>query len=274
MALFLDRHSAVTSTPEELAEAHSKDVEYQHQHGVNYHTYWFDPDRGTVFCLAEGPDRESINAVHRESHGLVAEQIIEIPSGARLTEFLGPAPEHPVGTAYTDSAMRAIVFTDMCDSVHHTETLGDEGHIAQLEIHDDVVRRALGEHGGREVKHTGDGIMASFTASASAIAFAAQVQGEMSSRDAGAPEAFAISIGISAGEPLSRGNDDLFGATVQYAARICAAASPSEILVTSVVRELCLGKKISFLDRGEMTLKGVSDPVHVFAVEWGPLVAA
>jgi class 3 adenylate cyclase len=272
--LFLDRHSSVTVSPEEVAVAHAMDVEFQHQHGVNYHTYWFDQDRGTVFCLAEGPNRESIDAVHRESHGLAAEQIVEVPFGAPLNELLGQMPDHPVGTAYTETAMRAIVFTDMCDSVGHTEELGDEGHVVQLEVHDDVVRRSLAAHGGREVKHTGDGIMASFNTSASAIAFAAQVQGEMAARDEHSPEAFSISIGISAGEPLTRGSDDLFGATVQYAARICAFADPAEILVSSVVRELCVGKKITFLDRGEVSLKGVSEPVHVFAVEWGPLVAA
>lgn len=76
-----------------------------------------------------------------------------------------------------------------------------------------------------------------------------------------------VRIGMGAGEPVEEGQD-FFGATVQLAARICGHAEPGQILVPNVVRELCLGKRLSFLDRGEAALKGFDDPVRVYEVPW------
>src|SRR3954465_11222379 len=67
--LYMDRHDVPGSTPEEIAAAHSQDVGVQSGHGVRYLTYWFEPDSGSVFCLAEGPSIEAVEQVHRESHG-------------------------------------------------------------------------------------------------------------------------------------------------------------------------------------------------------------
>ena len=77
-----------------------------------------------------------------------------------------------------------------------------------------------------------------------------------------------VKVGISAGEPVTDGSDDLFGASVQLAARLCAAASASEILVSVAVRELCVGKQIRFEDCGPVELKGLSGPTVVYRVSW------
>ena len=81
MPLYLDRHDAPGATAVQIAAAHELDVAVQDDHGVRYVTYWFDDAEGTVFCLAEGPDREALEAVHREAHGLVADNIIEVGHG-------------------------------------------------------------------------------------------------------------------------------------------------------------------------------------------------
>src|SRR5205814_4469692 len=73
----MDRHDAPGVTPEELADLHMRDVEVQERHRVRYHTYWFDPANGSVFCLAEGPTRQALEAVHEEAHGQLAGTIIE-----------------------------------------------------------------------------------------------------------------------------------------------------------------------------------------------------
>ena len=93
MALFLDRHKAPGATAADIAAAHELDLAVQEKYHVRYVTYWFDADEGTVFCLAEGPDRQSLETVHREAHGLAADNIIEVgegPINAFLVKF--PAP--------------------------------------------------------------------------------------------------------------------------------------------------------------------------------------
>ena len=82
MPLFMDVHKHVPGlTAEAVAGAHAKDVEVQKKHGVNYIRYWFDDKAGKVFCLVEAPSKEAAAAVHREAHGLLADEIIEVKEG-------------------------------------------------------------------------------------------------------------------------------------------------------------------------------------------------
>ena len=266
--MFMDRHLSIELTPEQLAAAHLLDLEEQDKYGVRYHTYWFDPARKSVFCLAEGPSKDAIEAVHRESHGVTADAIVEVDPNLPLNAMFGSLPAHPPGEAYTAPAMRAIVFTDVCGSVAQTQELGDAGHLALLRDHNEIVRAELANHDGHEVKHTGDGIMASFTSVSSAVAFATAVQSALDESNARAPIPLDVSIGISAGEPVTDESDDLFGAAVQLASRLCDAADAGEIAVSVAVRELCIGKQFRFEDRGTIPLKGVRDLTQAYAVTW------
>ena len=82
MPLYMDIHKHVEGlTPEAVAEAHRKDVETQEKYGVKYLRYWFNDKDGTVFCLVEAPNKEAAEAVHREAHGLVADELIEVKEG-------------------------------------------------------------------------------------------------------------------------------------------------------------------------------------------------
>lgn len=264
----MDRHASLDVSPEELAEAHTLDLAAQEKYAVHYHTYWFDPDRKSVFCLAEGPSKDAIEAVHRDSHGVIADAIVEVDPNVPLNAMLGPLPAHPPGEAYTAPAMRAIVFTDVCGSVAQTHELGDEGHLSLLREHNDLVRAELARHDGSEVKHTGDGIMASFTSVSAAVAFAIGVQAALHARNERAPIPLHVSIGISAGEPVTDDNDDLFGAAVQLAARLCESALAGDIVVSIAVRELCRGKQFHFEDRGAAPLKGLPELTQSYAVIW------
>jgi len=266
--MFMDRHTSIDISPEELAAAHMLDLEAQDKYGVRYHTYWFDPDRRSVFCLAEGPSKDAIEAVHRDSHGVTADNIVEVDPNIPLNAMFGSLPAYPPGEAYTAPAMRAIVFTDVCGSVAQTQELGDEGHLAVLRDHNELVRAELARHDGREVKHTGDGIMASFTSVSAAVEFAVAVQAALHQRNQDAPTPLDVSIGISAGEPVTDDNDDLFGAAVQLAARLCDAAQAGDIAVSIAVRELCMGKQFRFEDLGTLPLKGLPELTHAYAVIW------
>ena len=82
MPLYLDVHNNVEgATTDAMAEAHRKDLEVQHKYKVNYLRYWFDEGTGKVFCLVEAPSKEAAAAVHREAHGAVADDIIEVKEG-------------------------------------------------------------------------------------------------------------------------------------------------------------------------------------------------
>ena len=83
MPLYLDVHHRVEgANKDKMADAHRKDLAIQHKYGVNYLRYWFDEGTGKVFCLVEAPSKEAAAAVHREAHGAVADEIIEVKEGS------------------------------------------------------------------------------------------------------------------------------------------------------------------------------------------------
>jgi Nickel responsive protein SCO4226-like len=83
MPLFIDIHERIEgATLADIAAAHRADLEAQGAHGVSYQRYWFSPRTGKVFCLAEGPSAEAVDGVHRSSHGLAADEILEVVEGA------------------------------------------------------------------------------------------------------------------------------------------------------------------------------------------------
>lgn len=268
MPLFIDRHDLEGATAEGVAEAHLKDLDIQGRYGVKYVSYWFDEPTGAVFCFVDAPDRESCERVHIEAHGLAATNIIEVDAQA-VTAFLGHVGAHPSGEAYTDSAFRTILFTDIAGSTQLTQQLGDVKVMEVLRAHDEIVRRALAASGGSEVKHTGDGIMASFPSVTHSIEAAIVIQRDLHIRNQDAEVPIDLRIGMAAGEPVTE-RDDLFGAAVQLAARICANADAGTIFVSTAVRELCVGKGFAFEARGAFELKGFDEPVSLFEVGWRP----
>ena len=272
MPLFMDVHRNLEGvTAEALRAAHLKDVEVQARYQVQYHRYFFNEATGTAFCLAEGPDADACQAVHRESHGLVADDIIEVQP--ELVEaFFATTRYDDVGAAVTaegrpDGALRVIMFTELANFTEVARA--DEGEAARLlEGHDRVVREVLGERGGHEVRHTGEGIMACFNSVSAAVTAAADIQRRcQSAGGAAAGHRPALRVGLSAGEPVEQ-HRDLFGAVVNTARRICDAAEPGQILVSAALRELGLGKGTRFLKAGERVLKGIEEPQVLYAVEW------
>jgi len=262
----MDCHDLEGVTAEAIASAHVQDVEVQDRYGVKYLTYWFDPSEGRGFCLAEGPNLEAVNAVHRDSHGLTAERIIQVDPGA-VNAFMGALQTHALGEAYVASGFRAIMFTDLVGSTAMTQAIGDDASMALLRTHDRVVDGAVAEHGGLKVKHTGDGIMASFVSSHAAVQAAMAVQrGLADLRELSGTEV-PVRIGISAGEPVTD-DDDLFGAAVQLAARLSGQGEAGDIWVSRPIRDLCVGKTLRFSEAQAATLKGFPDPVEMFLVAW------
>lgn len=273
MPLYLDIHSIEGVTFEALAKAHAADVAMQASYCVEYVKYWANPETGKVFCLCHADSPETARAVHANSHGLVAEKIIEVDP-EMLESFMcgagvnadGAATLPGGGAQQRDSGIRSVMFTDIVGSTELTQTMGDDAAMEMLRVHDSVVRDALAAVGGREVKHTGDGIMACFISAVSAIQCASRIQQILAVRRANNdPHPITVRIGAAAGEPVEQGQD-LFGSTVQLAARLCARAEPGQTLVSNAIAELCIGKTLAFDDLGEAQLKGFQRPVRVHAV--------
>jgi len=259
---------------EDVAKAHAQDVKIEDKYGVHYHKYWVNEKAGKIFCLCHAPDAEAAIQVHRQAHGMVADKIIEIQP--ELAEgFLGGVEVNNAGAALVpgatnekDPGIRTVLFTDIADSTTLTQALGDEAALAMLGVHDTIVRDALSASGGREVKHTGDGIMASFISAAGAVRCAIEIQRQLDKHSQENPDRpLKVRVGAAAGEPVEQHND-LFGSTVQLAARLCAHAQPEQILVSNAIAELCIGKGLSFEDVGEVTLKGFDSPVRAHAAAW------
>ena len=276
MPLYMDIHELGDVSAEDVAKAHVADLEAQEKYGVNYLKYWVNEKCGKVFCLVEAPNAEAANSCHREAHGLVARKIIEIQPeladgflGRDIETDAAGAVVLPGGGADArDPGIRTVLFTDIVDSTTLTHSLGDEAALGLFGVHDKIVRDALSALGGREVKHTGDGIMASFVSAAGAVRCAIQVQRELAKHDEANPERpLKVRVGAAAGEPVEQ-NNDLFGSTVQLAARLCDHARPEQILVSNAIAELCLGKGLLFEDLGEVVLKGFGYPVRAHAAAW------
>jgi class 3 adenylate cyclase len=157
--------------------------------------------------------------------------------------------------------------TDIVASTELTTRLGDFAALELVRVHDALVRRGLGSYAGHEVKHTGDGIMAAFNNAANAVRAAADIQRRFSEYNSEASEDIRIRIGIDAGEPVADHND-LFGATVHLAFRLCSEAEADGILVSEAVRDLCRQEVARFVGLGERRLKGFPKRTRVFRFEW------
>lgn len=172
-----------------------------------------------------------------------------------VQEFLTGARAAPV----VDRALATVLFTDIVDSTRSAAELGDRRWRDVLERHQRAVRDALGQFGGREVKSTGDGFLATFDGPARAINCARTIL--RSSQDS----EVVIRAGLHTGECEVMG-DDIGGIAVHIAARVSAHAEPGEVLVSRTVKDLVAGSGIEFTDRGVHELKGVPDTWQLYGV--------
>ncbi len=198
----------------------------------------------------------------------------ESPTGtAAVEQFLFGSQDAASAAAppAAAGAVHTILFTDIEGSTALAQRLGDARAQDVRRAHNTIVREALHAHKGSEIKHTGDGIMASFPSASHALASAVAIQRAVAAlRRAQADQveaALNVRIGLNAGEPVVE-EDDLFGTAVDLAKRICDQAEPGEILVSDVVRQLAAGKDFLFADRGEVVPKGFDEAVRLYEVRW------
>ena len=181
-----------------------------------------------------------------------------------ILSFVEPF-DAPLQPARADDAFRTILFTDVEDSTDLVVQHGDDKYRALLAEHERLVREALAEHGGNEIKTIGDSFMCWFSSASSALDAAASMQRKIKDHYG---DDLRIRIGIHAGEPIQEADGDLYGTSVVRASRIMGHADGGQILVSQVVMDLVEGKSYLFSDTGEFALKGYEHAVHLFEVAW------
>ena len=277
MPIYMDVHNKAQGvTVDDVVQAHQMDLQVQGEYGVRYLRYWFNREAGKIFCLVEAPSVVAAVAVHEKSHGMLPDEIIEVEK-TLVEAFLGSAdesadiatvPEEPGGKPVLDTALRTILFTDVEGSTAITQRLGDEAAHRLVQEHNVIIRNALREHRGNEVKTIGDAFMVSFVSPRRAVECSIAIQRGLHEHIGQEPgQAIRVRAGLSAGEPVEE-KQDFFGAAVQLAARACSHAQPGQILASSVIRDLCIGKSFAFKDVGAVPLKGFDEPVHLYEVQW------
>lgn len=174
---------------------------------------------------------------------------------AAVQEFLTGV----VSTSPSDRVLATVLYTDIVASTKQLERMGDEKWRGVLDMHDSLAGRLVDMNGGRMIKSTGDGVLATFDGPGRAIRFANAF------RDQLRPLGLEIRVGIHTGEVELRG-DDIGGMAVHLAARIMSSAEPGEILVSRTVKDLVVGSEIAFADRGVHQLKGIDGEWPLLAV--------
>jgi non-specific serine/threonine protein kinase len=162
-----------------------------------------------------------------------------------------------------------VLFTDAVGSTELRTTEGDEAAHRLLAGQAALIREKIVAHDGREVKGTGDGVMAAFASARRAVACATEIQRGLEQQRRKSREVnVAVRIGVNSGEGIDEGGD-VFGAAVNAAARVAGKAKGGQILVSAVVKQLAgVVPGVSFVDRGRFRLKGFRDRWQLFEVEW------
>jgi class 3 adenylate cyclase len=213
----------------------------------------------TLILHRDNPNFSPVGHAHYLAERIAGSHFVELPGEDALYWVGDTAPmldeieEFITGVRGVSDAERlltTIVFTDIVGSTERAALLGDDRWRDLLDNHDTLVRHELQRFGGREVNTAGDGFVATFTSPSAALACADEIV------DAVRVLGIEVRVGIHAGEVEVRGAD-VAGMAVHIGARVAALAGPSEVLVSSTVRDIVTGSRHRFADRGESALKGV-----------------
>jgi len=221
----------------------------------------------TLVVHRTGDRMVPVGAARARAAGIPGAKLVELPGRDHVPicdpdQIIDEVEEFLTGhraEREPDRMLATVMFTDIVDSTRRAAELGDRGWRELLERHDQLMRRELERHRGREVKTIGDGFLATFDGPARGIRCATSV------REAVRELGIEIRAGLHTGEVEVMG-DDIAGIAVNIGARVGAAAGPGEVLVSRTVTDLVAGSGIDFMDRGVHPLKGVPGDWHLYAV--------
>lgn len=243
MPLFIDLHELdAFSSIDEIKNAHLLDLAVQQKHNVRYINYYVNPQAGKIFCVVEAPDKESCAAVHREAHGLMACNIIQVEGGyydlimgLQRTDVDG-LNFHEDGNI--DHGIRSILYISTIAS-----TQGDYGDAALAsDLHHEYVtelERALKTYGGRGMPGSGNETIAAFTSGQSAVQCGLFLQERLlllNGRIKKQGICFETIIVLGAGDPVTS-SSEFFGDTLRLTRRLAHLGSNGDIILSSEFHE-------------------------------------
>ena len=224
--------------------------------------------------VIQHPDAKGIHAGHGRylAEHIAGARHVELPGSDNLAwagdqartvteieEFVtGARP-----SVRNDRVLATVLFTDIVGSTQRAATLGDHAWRELLDQHDALARRTIVSAGGRVIKSTGDGLMATFDGPGRGVRAAREVTQGVTQLG------LHVRAGLHTGE-IEVGQDDVAGLAVHIGSRVAALADADQVLVTSTVRDLVLGSGISFSDQGSRVLKGVPGTWRIYAVDADP----
>ncbi|HYE55993.1 MAG TPA: nickel-binding protein [Chitinophagaceae bacterium] len=227
MPLYMDLHQAsdypMKPTMDDIKRNHIADLNVQHKYGVRFLQYWINEEAGLVFCLMEAPNKEACAAVHREAHGDMPCNVIEL-KGGDYNAFMGQGVVNAFdivekADGQLDNGYRFILSLDVISSM----TAG-----TPYERMNNIVQNC----GGRSANRPGHRELIAFNSGAAAIACALQIMQELRQHDA-----HEVRMGISAGQPVTD-RDDFFGDGIQLAHRLCDVAHNGQVVVSPLAKQL------------------------------------
>lgn len=238
MPIYLDAHTLPGVTAKDVAEAHQQDLIYQAEFGCNCLTYWFDEGRNSAFCLIEAPEKDAVNKLHKKSHGLLPNKVIEVSSSV-VNSFLGRIQD-PENVAiaengmkvFSDSSFRALLILQTKDPILLQHELGREKAAEIIRDYYGLVRKHIAGHEGIEAENGRDGMIASFKLANNALTCALAILNE--AKGAGQ---LGLRLSINGGNPVESSND-IFGSTRQFATQLCSITDHLHVALSSNIKEL------------------------------------
>ena len=247
----MDFHKGLFVTVEDVKNAHIADERVQDKYGVKYHQFWVNEEDGAVFCLMEGPDKETCEAVHREAHGNVACSIVQVEPGFYKL-LMGDDQRIDKGHVKFEDGVVDLGYRNiLVVTIHALTTLTASSDYPLLQYPLDerrVVLDKISDCHGREIKWSSDdSIISVFNSPANAVRCALEIQKGLLAEQQRAQEknfGFYFRVGLGAGQPVTE-NDEFFGEAIKLACRLCNLARTNEVLISSLVSDLCDIKDLS-----------------------------
>jgi len=273
MPLFLDIHNLVDDLPpmEDIFEMHKIDLMEASKINADVPKYYINYDSNMAFCVINAKSKEDAERVHNKT--LAPDKIIEVDpimldmflGAGSVNEYDAATVSSEKGESVLDPGERIILFTDLVGSTEMTHRLGDKDAMTLLRKHNSIIRNSLKINDGREIKHTGDGIMASFYSVDKALEFSTRINEDFFqfNKKSQFSNDLKIKIGLHSGFPVEE-NNDLFGTSVQVAARVCDHASENQTLVTDTAKEKCNNQNFKIQHTENAKFKGVSEEVSIY----------